>query len=47
VVSQEGVAMGRGTSWSNSFTPAVAYQFDRRNTIRALANYTVLRCSDL
>ena len=46
VVSREGVATGRGTAWSNSFTPGVAYQLDRRNTIRALANYTVLRYSD-
>jgi hypothetical protein len=42
-VSQEGVATGRGTSYSNSLTPGFSYQFDRQNTQRTLFNYTVLR----
>jgi hypothetical protein len=43
LVSQEGVATGRSSSYSNSITPGMTYQFDRLNSLRALANYTILR----
>jgi hypothetical protein len=46
LINSQGVATGRGTSWSNSFTPGASYQLDRQNTLRGLLNYTVLRYSD-
>src|SRR6185369_14586182 len=43
LVAAEGVATGRSKSFSNSFTPGMTYQFDRLNSLRVLANSTILR----
>src|SRR5438552_2968661 len=43
IISQEGLSTGRSTSYSNSITPGMTYQFDRLNSLRAIANYTILR----
>jgi len=46
LTSPEGVATGRTRSYTNVIEPGVRYQIDTRNTVRALANYTILRFSD-
>ena len=43
LISSEGVSTGRSDSYSNSLTPGLSYQLDRLNTLRLLANYTILR----